>query len=682
MNVLSNISEISRIGNVYLNRLAKLGIRTISDLLFYYPRDYQDLSNIRTINEIVVGELNTVKGIILSIDNAKARYSKLKIFKALLGDDTGSIMMVWFNQPYLEDVMIKGKEFIISGKVKFDKGKVSFVSPSFEAVKETQVHTNRIVPVYRETEGVSSKWLRSIVMPLQYMCEQIDDHFDNDFLNRNDLMRLSNAIAQIHFPDSLESLEKAKNRLAFDELFFLQLKALINRIEWQKTNLKDAELVKISLDEKLVKEFLVKLPFELTKDQKISVFQILKDFEKGIPMLRLLEGDVGSGKTVVAAICLYVVVKNGYQGALMAPTEVLVKQHYKTIINLLTPFNINTALLVGSTTKVERDRILEGLQTGTIDVVIGTHSLIQADVKFRKIGFAVIDEQHRFGVEQRSILKEKGNLHLLNMTATPIPRTLLLTICGDQDLSIIEELPKGRKTIITRVIPPGYRKTAELFIADQIKKGRQVFVICPLIEESDVLEVKSVLKEFERLKMDVFKEFRIGLLHGRLKPKEKDEVMDKFKNGEIDILVSTSVVEVGVDIPNASVMVIEGAERFGLAQLHQFRGRVGRSEFQSYCLLFTDNLGETNRKRMKAMVEQSSGFKLAEIDLKLRGPGEVFGVRQSGIPDLRMASLNDKELIAKTHIEAENYLNADPNFEKNPFLKKRLEEFLGNVYSG
>jgi len=682
MELKDRISEIPRVGPRYTALLKKLEIFRISDLLYYFPRDYRDLSELKTISQIRIGDINTIKCKIKDLRNTPARFAKIDITKAVLQDDTGAIEAVWFNQKFIKDTLKVGMEVVISGKVDFNKGRLGFKSPNYELIKEKQVHTGRIIPVYSETEGLSSKWLRSIIEPLLYLTSRFKEYFDDDLLKKYDLLKISDALQQIHFPDNFEALEKAKRRLAFDELFFLQLKALRSRLDWQTKNLKEEDLIKIPFDEKRVKDFLNILPFILTNDQKIVTYQILKDLENGVPMLRLLEGDVGSGKTVVAAIAIFITIQASCQSVLMAPTEVLARQHYKTITELLMKFGINVRLLVGSTTDCEKKEIKTGLATGTIDLVIGTHALLQPDVNFKKLGFVVIDEQHRFGVEQRLILKKKGNPHLLNMTATPIPRTLALTIYGDQDLSIIKELPKGRKEIITRVIQPKYRKQAELFLKDHILKGRQAFVICPLVEESDKLEVKSVLKEYERLKEEVFPEFEIAVLHGRLKSKEKDQIMTDFKEGKINILVSTSVIEVGVDVPNSTVMVIEGAERFGLAQLHQFRGRVGRSSYQSYCLLFTDSLSETNRKRMKAMTEYNSGFKLSEIDLEIRGAGEVFGVRQSGIPNFKMASLNDRKLINETRLEVENLLEEDPEFKNHPRLKAKMDEFLEKLYAG
>ncbi|MBI4231636.1 ATP-dependent DNA helicase RecG [Candidatus Peregrinibacteria bacterium] len=465
----------------------------------------------------------------------------------------------------------------------------------------------------------------------------------------------------------------ARKRLAFDELFLLQLKVLQKKWHWQnKASEKETKIIK--LEAEILKQAMTRLPFELTNAQKRVLKEILSDLQKDYPMTRLVQGDVGSGKTIVAALSALNTVKNGYQVAIMAPTEILAKQHYQTLIKVLQPFNINIQFIAGSTTKKQKEDVIRQMKTGTMDIAIGTHALIQEGIGFKNLGLAIIDEQHRFGVKQRDILKQQGSPHLLNMTATPIPRTLAITLYGDQDLSIIDEMPKGRQEILTRVVPEKKRQEAYLWIEDQIKKGRQAFVICPLIDESDVLEVKSVLKEFEHLKENIFPNLHIGLLHGKLKQEEKDQIMENFKENKINILVSTSVIEVGIDVPNATIMLIEGSERFGLAQLHQFRGRVGRGEHQSYCFLFTGNLSEEGTTRMKAMEKYSSGFKLAEIDLELRGPGEIYGVKQSGIPDLKMASLTDSQTIEKARSAAEKIIAKDPLLKNHPILAEKITE--------
>jgi len=484
------------------------------------------------------------------------------------------------------------------------------------------------------------------------------------------------AVKEAHFPTDEKTLEKAKNRLSFDELFLLQFKALQKKWRWQNIAAHEQKVIPLHPD---LDSFIKSLPFTLTAAQSKSLQEILDDLNKPYPSSRLLQGDVGSGKTVVAGAAIFNVIKNSYQTALMAPTEILARQHYNTLFKLFSPYGFNIRFVSGSTPTSEKNEIITGLQTGMIDLVIGTHSLIQEGVAFKNLGLAVIDEQHRFGVKQRDILKSNGSPHLLSLSATPIPRTLAMTVYGDQDLSIIDEMPGGRLQIITRIVPEEKRLDAYRWIEEQIMKGRQAFVICPLIDESDVLEVKSAIREFEYLSEHIFPKLKLGLLHGKMKAKDKEEIMGSFLKNETQVLVSTSVIEVGIDVPNASIMMIEGSERFGLSQLHQFRGRVGRGEHQSYCFLFTKGESEESRTRLQSMVRFSSGFKLAEIDLNLRGPGEIYGIRQSGIPDLKMASLTDSHTIQQARKAAIGLIAEDPELIHHPGLKVRLEE-LEEVY--
>jgi len=670
----TSIAEIARVGLKYEKLLTQgLGIYTLGDLLTYFPRDYDDQTELRKINELRTDEKNVVRGKIYQVRNARTKYGK-SITKGKLMDDTGSVEVVWWNQPYIARAFKDGDEVIVSGKLKFAFGRMTLQSPTYEKVRKDQIHTARIVPIYAETAGLTSKWLRYKIKECIEYIDLFEDFLPEEVLHNYDLISYQEALRQIHFPDSREALHEAKRRLGFNELFVIQLHALRQKILW-RANYEGFEKV-IKLDADLIKEFTGKLPFILTDAQKKAAYEIIKDLEKPTPMLRLLEGDVGSGKTIVATIALLNTIKAGYQAVLMAPTEVLAKQHFVKLGKMLAAFGVNTRFLAGSTTAKEKKEILAGLATGTIDLVIGTHAIIQEGVTFKNLGLAIVDEQHRFGVLQRAKLKEHDSPHLLNMTATPIPRSLALTLYGDQDLSVIDEMPPGRQKIITRVVIPKERQTAYRFIEDQVRKGRQVFVICPLIDESDVLEVKSVIIEHERLSKEVFPEFEVGLLHGKMKQKKKDEVMKKFSANEINILVSTSVIEVGIDIPNATIMLIEGAERFGLAQLHQFRGRVGRGQHQSYCLLFSDSESEKARERLKAMEGYDDGFKLAEIDLEMRGPGEVFGTRQSGIPDLKMASLSDHELIKQSRDAAEKTLEKDPKLDRHPLLQAEVEKYI------
>lgn len=667
------LKDILRTTSRHLSRLKDLGINTAQDLLLYYPRTYNDRSDITKIANLDTENVNTVKGILTHLFSRRTKHGKY-ITTGKLTDDTGSVQVIWFNQPHIKRILSSGAEVVLTGKVKFSFGRLSLMSPSYELQKEEQIHSERIVPVYHETEGISSKWLREKIKPLvDEWASRFHEYMPMEIIDKYNFPVFSEAVKNIHFPENEELLHKAKERLSFDELFLLQLKALKKKWQWQQIAAEEQKQIPQNI--KLIKEFLNSLPFELTNAQKKSLIEILRDLEKPYPMSRLLQGDVGSGKTVVAAATILNVVESGYQCALMAPTEILAKQHYNTIYNYLKPYGYNIQFITGSTTESQKKDITRQMKNGTADIVIGTHALIQEKIGFKKLGFAIIDEQHRFGVKQRSILKSFGSPHLLSLSATPIPRTLAMTLYGDQDLSIIDELPKGRQKTITRLIPEKKRIDAYRWIEDQIKKGRQVFVICPLIDESDVLGVKSVKNEYAYLAEHIFPQFSIGLLHGKLKPREKDSIMEQFAENKINILVSTSVVEVGIDVPNATIMMIEGSERFGLSQLHQFRGRVGRGEHQSYCFLFTTSQSEETQKRLSAMVKYSSGFKLSEIDMQLRGPGEIYGVRQSGIPDLKMASLTDSVTIEKARNEAQQILEKDPHLAQYPKLKEKTEKY-------
>ena len=729
------IEELPFIGSAYVKKLHRVGIETAEDLLFYFPFRYDDFSDVKNIGEVELGEVVSVVGKIVDIQNIRTRKRKMNLTEAMIEDESGVIKAIWFNQPFLTRNLRSGINVSLSGKVVYAQDGFQISNPSYELLGSGQsLHTARLVPIYHETEGLSSKWLRVHLKSVLKLAEDIDEFLPASIIKNQNLLSLSEAISQIHFPDNEESSKIAKRRLAFDELFLVQLYMMMQKKKWQEN-----KGVKIKFDkslEKEVKDFVESLPFKLTNAQRISSWNIIKDFEKNKPMNRLLEGDVGSGKTLVALISALAVIKSGYQVAFMAPTEILARQHFEEAVRRLGGIYISNpsqegnfiegsivaissveprtqdnpkgameslkmlrvALFTGSESKIfqgekieeiSKKKLLEKIRIGGIDLLIGTHSLIQKKVEFHNLAFSIIDEQHRFGIEQRGKLQnEVVNIsdglktvpHLLSMTATPIPRTLALTVYGDLDLSILDEMPKGRQKIITKLVAPANRNLVYQFIGEQVQKGRQVFVICPLIEESDVLEVRSATEEYEKLKNIIYKDFQIGFLHGKMKPKEKEEVMQKFSQGKIDILVSTSVVEVGIDIPNASVMLIEGSDRFGLAQLHQFRGRVGRGEYQSFCFLFTDSTSVTTARRLKALVKSDNGFELAEQDLKIRGPGELVGVRQSGLPDLAMASLSDAELIKKTRDEAKALLEKDGKLLKYPKLEEKLKKFTKEVH--
>jgi ATP-dependent DNA helicase RecG len=649
-------------------KLAKLGVQTIRDLLFFFPRRHLDYSQRKPIAELEVGEEQTL---LATVWEARiARLGPQKGTEVIVGDETGNMRAVWFNQPFLARNFPTNAQLVLSGRVSEFKGNKVFESPEWELVEDKElIHTGRLVPVYPLTRGLYPRQVRNMVKRvLDDWVWQVTDFLPQEIKSRNRFMDLPEAIMKAHYPDSHLVKAEARKRLAFDELFLLQLGVLGKKRDWQESQPGNAFTVK---GDELTR-FLNSLPFELTQAQQRVLQDILADLQKSRPMSRLLQGEVGSGKTVVATAALLVAAANGYQGAFMAPTEILAEQHFKNICQLLSKISsekdeqgnvccyhglfshpVTFALLTGGLSEKEKAALHQQIQEGKIDIVIGTHALIQKVVEFSRLGLAVIDEQHRFGVVQRLALRQKGfNPHILVMTATPIPRTLALTLYGDLDLSVIDELPPGRQEIKTRWLRPEQRDRAYDFLRKQTISRQQAFIICPLIEESESIEAKAAVVEYERLSREVFPDLRLGLLHGRMAANEKEKVMQSFRDGKLDILVSTPVVEVGIDVPNATVMLVEAADRFGLSQLHQFRGRVGRGEKQSYCLLLAENPSPEGSERLKAIEGIQNGFILAEKDLELRGPGEFFGTRQSGLPDLRMARLSDTPLLELARNEA------------------------------
>ncbi len=738
LNISTPIEELFGVGPTLKKRLKKLGIKIVEDVLYHFPHRYEDFSNLVPISEVKLNQICTIRGKIIEIKTEKTWRRKIFVTTALIQDKNGAIQATWFNQPYLTKILKKNDEVLLAGKTAFTpKGGVYLSNPAYEKIENEEsrignsqpIHTGRLVPVYPETEGLSSKWLRTIVKRLLIeLKNKIPETLPQKIIKDNNLLAIEKALWQIHFPDSLKLAQKAKERFSFEELFYIELFILRERLKLSKE-----KAVPIPLKLEIIQEFVKSLPFKLTDDQRKAAWQILKDLEKPIPMNRLLQGDVGSGKTVVAALAALNVVKAGYQVAFMAPTEILAKQHFQTIYNALKEFNVGIGLLTGKEDKffsrklkneiieISRNKLLEMIRgeinsytkklETKLNILIGTHALIQDKVKFGKLALVVVDEQHRFGVEQRARLCQQTGLqekiipHLLSMTATPIPRTLALTLYGDLDISLISQMPKGRKKIITKIIGPEERKKTYQFIREEIKKGRQAFIICPKIGTNDNSqfpvsnfqsnadaqipkkekfsrwdEVKAVEAEYKKLSKEVFPDLKLAMLHGKMTPKEKEKIMKDFKNRKIDILVSTSVVEVGIDVPNATVMMIEGAERFGLAQLHQLRGRVGRAEHQSYCFLLTTSPDQLNRRRLKALVDFDSGFKLAEKDLEIRGPGDLTGVRQWGIPDLIMDSLKNLPLVEKTRQAAKDILQENSELKNYPNLLKKLEKFRKRIH--
>lgn len=681
----TKISELPRVGSATTNKLKKLGILTVENLIWHLPYRYEDFSNIKTIGDLKINEVATIKGTIEMISSRRARHRRMHLTECLVSDQTGSIKIIWFNQPYLSQYLKRGNNIYISGQTNDDYFTLQFVNPLWEHA-EKQQHTGKIIPIYPSTQNLSQKQLRNLFNQIKFAPNALEDYLPQNLLTSYKLLSLSQALTSIHWPQKKSDFFEATRRLQFDELFFIALTQEKNKLTREQIFASPIPFNQIS-----TKQMVDSLPFTLTSDQKIVTWEILKDIAKSKPMNRLLQGDVGSGKTVVAAIACLNTALAKKQSVILAPTEILAMQHYHTFIHTLKNFSLSIALLtrtnkIINNEKVTKSELIKKLKNGKIDILIGTHAIIQNIVEFNTIELLIVDEQHRFGVNQRHQLQTRHETtipHFLSMTATPIPRTLALTVYGDLDISCIKTKPPGRKKIITKVVDESNRILAYKFIQGKILTGIQAFVICPLIEESDPsqrgsqaeadkLGVKSATQEYEKLSKKIFPKLKIGLLHGKLKAQEKQTVMEQFKQKQINILVSTSVIEVGIDVPNATIMMIEGADRFGLAQLHQFRGRVGRSDVQSYCLLFTDNNSQKTISRLQAMSKFDNGLELAEYDLSLRGSGEIYGTRQSGFIDLKIANLNDIELIKITKQAASKLLQTSPKLNEYPLLLKEL----------
>ncbi len=689
------VTVVKGISTALATKFGKLGVKTVRDLLYFFPHRHLDYSQLKFISQLVEGEEQTIVANIWQAQ--ETRPGGRRSAEAIVGDETGNIRVVWFNQPYLAKTLNTNARIMLSGRVSLFKGRHVFLSPEWEFMEgQDLVHTARLVPVYPLTQGLRPRQVRKLMKEaVDRFTGQVPEFLPPEMRKRLDLLELPAAISQAHYPDDTSTKDKARVRLAFDELFLLQLGVMSKKRDWQEGRPGSS----FDTGQPVIDDFLKSLPFTLTAAQDKVIKEIMADLRKSQPMSRLLQGEVGSGKTVVATAALLAAASNGFQAAFMAPTEILAEQHFATIGGLLSklgsqdgdgylksytgilPRPLKVALLIGDIRQSGKKQIRQEVQSGEIDIVIGTHAIVQKGVGFHKLGLAVVDEQHRFGVEQRSALREKGfSPHMLVMTATPIPRTLALTLYGDLDLSVIDELPPGRQTVKTKWLKPEQRESAYAFVRKQVAEGRQTFILCPLIEESESIAAQAAVVEYERLSREVFPDLKLGLLHGRLSSRDKDTVMESFRAGKLDILVSTPVIEVGIDIPNASVMLIESADRFGLSQLHQFRGRVGRGQEQSYCMLLTENPSEVARQRLDIIEKTQDGFKLAEEDLKMRGPGEFFGTRQSGLPDLRMAKISDVALLEKARNEAVKLFNADPRLEMKE--NRQLGREMARVWAG
>lgn len=674
MRLTNSVESIKGVGVETSKKLAKLGIVSIQDLLTNWPRRYDDYSQVQKISEIEPGAV-TIKARLESIKSRRVRRG-MHLTEAVLRDDTSAVRVIWFNQPYREKSFKSDQDYYFSGLYDFSFNKYILQNPTVEEAKDFTKNTARIVPVYAQTKGLHSREIRTMIAEVIDLFKNLNETLPKSVINNNSFISYSDAARQLHFPDNQESLEKAKERIGFEEVFAYVLAGQLN-----KRQIEDEIALPISFHKEAADEYVKALPFELTPAQKKSTWEILQDIDSSSPMNRLLEGDVGSGKTAVAAFAAFIAAKQGVQTAVMAPTELLARQHAKTLADLLEPLGIRIGLLTAAVKAKQKEVLKNQLKLGEIDIVIGTHALLQESVSFHRLGFIVVDEQHRFGVKQRQKLVDKAKKvpHILSMTATPIPRSLALTVYGELDISIINQKPSNRLPIKTTIHSPNSRAQMYEDVENQIKQGRQVFVVCPLIDESEKSELKSVNEEVARLKKDVLKNHRIGTLHGKMKDDEKASIMQQFLDHELDILVSTTVIEVGIDVLNASIMIIEGADHFGLAQLHQLRGRVGRGEHQGYCFLVPSTSAKPSR-RLKAMEQTNNGFTLAQMDLELRGPGAVYGTRQHGSLDLRIANITDTHLIKQARQSAENFMESDEILEEYSDLKRRVEKNRGLTY--
>jgi ATP-dependent DNA helicase RecG len=731
------LGQVNGIGPRFLTRLHKLKLLTVGDLLYHFPTRYEDWSEIVPIADLKPGDMKTIQAAVQKIKMSRAWRKRMFVIEALLGDASGTIPAVWFNQTYIKNTLKPGVIANFSGKATIRKNKLYLSNPAYEVVSRNggevsydtndiihtdTKHTGRLVPIYPETRGLTSRGLRYLIQPLLEALEPLPEFLPEEVLKEYNFPEINKALRSIHFPTKLDDSRRARNRFAFEELFLLQLRVLREKLALAKE-----KAYPIKTNNELVKTLINKLPFKLTASQEKTLDEILRDIRRDQPMNRLLQGDVGSGKTIVAGIAAYLTAEEGCQVAFMAPTEILARQHYATLKKFFPEFSRGLGLLTskearvyhgdGLEEEIKKSTLIKESIAGKIKIVIGTHALIQKNVRFSDLALVIIDEQHRFGVRQRQALarvsphmsaagqrKSAPVPHFLSMSATPIPRTLMMTVFGDLDLSLITELPGGRKNILTKIVAPENRDKAYAFIRGQVRKGRQGFVICPRIEpqinadeaqistdiganqrshlrKSALLwETKAVKEEYEKLKNKVFPDLRVGMIHGKMKSAEKNEIMAAFSRGDIDLIVSTSVVEVGVDVPNATIMMIEDADRFGLAQIYQFRGRVGRGEHQSFCFLFTESQSAETKKRLESILTAKNGFELAEKDLTIRGPGEFLGEEQSGMPDIAMKALQNPEIVQAARQAAEKCLEKNSDLESYPILRERLNEFREEIH--
>ncbi|MFA7533035.1 MAG: ATP-dependent DNA helicase RecG [Tissierellaceae bacterium] len=671
----TNIQYLKGVGPKRAARLRKLNINTIEDLLYHIPRDYDDRSSFKSIRECVAGEKTSLEVEVIGEPIVLRPRRGLSILKVPVKDDSYNGYLTWFNQEYLKEKFTYGDKYVVNGKINKRGYEVQIMNPAFEKAN-LKDKVGRIMPIYRLTEGLSNNELIKIIdRAIKDSVNYIGEFLPNEIIQRNNLLGLKDALLNIHFPQSKELLVKAKKRLSFQELLVLQTGLSI--MKRKSMDEKDGIIFEKVME---INSFLKDLPFELTKAQRVVFSEIEVDMGLDRQMNRLVQGDVGSGKTIVGILAMYRAIKSGYQAVMMAPTEILAVQHFETLSKYFSNYDIKVELLVGSISPKKKEEVLSGLKNGLIQALVGTHAIIQDNVEFYNLGLAITDEQHRFGVRQRAILNKKGNNpDIIVMTATPIPRTLALILYGDLDISIINELPPGRKEIETYAVGPELIERTNKFIEKQIMEGRQAYIVCPLIEENDTLAIKAAEDLYMDFRDNVFKKFRVGLLHGKMKANDKDEVMEDFKNHNIDILVSTTVIEVGVNVPNANIMVVYNAERFGLAQLHQLRGRVGRGEFQSYCILINESKSKISRERMRILQSTTDGFIISERDLELRGPGEFFGTKQHGLPELRVANLfSDMDILKIAQKESIEILKSSPILEKDIYkgIKNELKKMF------